>query len=37
VDVGRIPFICDDLRGIHGSVDEINLIIKQTVRKLGSR
>jgi len=28
VDVGRIPFICDDLRGIHSTLDEINLIIK---------
>jgi len=28
VDVGRIPFICDDLRGIHGGLDEINLIFK---------
>jgi hypothetical protein len=28
VDVGRIPFICDDLRGIHGILNDINLIIK---------
>jgi hypothetical protein len=28
VDVGRIPFICDDLRGIHEILNDMNLIIK---------
>ncbi len=23
VDIGRIPFICDDIRGIHGTLSEI--------------
>lgn len=36
VDVGRIPFICDDLRGIHDILGDINLIFKISAAVLGA-
>ena len=37
VDIGRIPFICDDIRGIHDSMKELQVTLVEGFEKIETK